>query len=60
MMGKFCLAMDNYFMLPKVVKHLKDIGVGIVGTSKFRNGWPPKSLRAVTNESASFNDFFIL
>ena len=33
---KFCLAMDNYFTIPKVIKRLREIGVGVVGTSKFK------------------------
>ena len=41
-MDKFCLAMDNYFTLPKVLKALREAGIGIVGTARFRgHGWPP-------------------
>ena len=32
-MKKFCLALDNYFTLPKVILALREQGVGIVGTA---------------------------
>eukprot|EP00957_Ditylum_brightwellii_P143963 10969510-Ditylum_brightwellii.AAC.1 len=32
-MGKFCLGMDNYFTLPKVIQGLGDNGIGDVGTA---------------------------
>eukprot|EP00957_Ditylum_brightwellii_P097154 7398937-Ditylum_brightwellii.AAC.1 len=44
-MDTFCLRMDNYFTLPKVIGKLHDIGIGIVGTAQARRGWPPKELR---------------
>ena len=34
-MTKFCLAMDNYFTLPKVIAKLREKGVGVVGTAQF-------------------------
>eukprot|EP00957_Ditylum_brightwellii_P191339 14568899-Ditylum_brightwellii.AAC.1 len=43
-MDAFCLAMDKYFTLPKVIGKLCDIGIGIVGTAQARRGWPPKEL----------------
>ena len=33
-MKNFCIAMDNYFTLPKLIKKLRDLGIGIVGTSR--------------------------
>ena len=58
-MDKFCLAMDNYFTLPKVINSLREAGIGIVGTARFRgHGWPPKELRAITKEKVNFNDFY--
>ena len=35
-MDKFCIAMDNYFTLPKVIKALRDKNIGIVGTARFK------------------------
>ena len=58
-MDKFCLAMDNYFTLPKVISSLREANIGIVGTARFRSRtWPPKALRMVTKESVNFNDFY--
>ena len=50
-----CLAMDNYFTLPKVIKELRDIGVGVVGTARFKRNWPPVELREST--LSTFNEF---
>ena len=57
-MDKFCLAMDNYFTLPKVICSLREANIGIVGTARFRGRtWPPKALRSVAKENVNFNDF---
>lgn len=56
-MDKFCLGIDNYFSVPKVIKKLRDMGVGIVGTARFRSGWPPEILRKVDQTKCEFNDF---
>ena len=37
----FVIAMDNYFSLPRVIKALRDKGIGIVGTAKYQRAWPP-------------------
>ena len=59
MMGTFCLAMDNYFTLPKVIAALREMGVGIVGTARYRSkAWPPNELKAISKESAKFNQFY--
>ena len=57
-MAKFCLAMDNYFTLPKVIKKLREMGVGVVGTARFRQGWPPEKLRRINISDVNFNDFY--
>ena len=57
-MEDFFIAMDNYFTLPKIIKKLRDWGIGVVGTSRFRKNWPPKKLRAVEQKEAKFNDFY--
>ena len=44
-MDKFCIAMDNYFTLPKLIKKLRDLQIGVVGTSRFKKNWPPGILR---------------
>ena len=59
MMGTFCLAMDNYFTLPKVIAALREMGIGIVGTARYRGKvWPPNELKSVNKESAKFNQFY--
>ena len=58
-MGTFCLAMDNYFTLPKVIEALRKVGIGIVGTTMYQSKkWPPNELKAVSKESAKFNHFY--
>ena len=57
-MEKFCLAMDNYFTLPKVIKRLRDLGVGVVGTARFKQNWPPKKMKDADKSAVNFNDFF--
>ena len=50
-MSNFCIAMDNYFTLPKILKKLRDWGMGVVGTSRFCINWPPKNLKTVEKKS---------
>ena len=56
-MDKFCIAMDNYFTLPKVIKCLRELGVGVVGTARFRRNWPPQFLKDVKQTDVTFNEF---
>ena len=35
-MEHFCLAMDNYFTIPKIIACLCEMNIGVVGTSHFR------------------------
>ena len=55
--------MDNYFTLPKVCGHLREIGIGILGTARARRDWPPQEIlyEAIQkNKKAkpTFNDTF--
>eukprot|EP00957_Ditylum_brightwellii_P015634 1179855-Ditylum_brightwellii.AAC.1 len=43
-MDMFCLAIDNYFTVPKVIATLCEMNIRVVGTSCFRKAWPPKEL----------------
>ena len=47
-MEYFFIAMDNYFTLPKILKKLRDWGIGVVGTSCFRVNWPNKRIQTST------------
>ena len=59
MMSTFVIAMDNYFTLPKVISKLREKGIGVVGTARYRGQtWPPKKLKEVSKDDASFNDFY--
>jgi hypothetical protein len=55
---KFIIAMDNYFTLPIVMKQLRAIGIGVVGTARGRIGWPHPLLAGLTNNSTKFNYFY--
>ena len=57
-MSTFCIAMDNYFTLPGVIKALRDKCIGVVGTARFKRSWPPKELKVIEKNQAEFNDFF--
>ena len=57
-MSTFCIAMDNYFTLPGVIKSLRDKSIGVVGTARFKKNWPPKELKVIEKSQAEFNDFF--
>ena len=50
--------MDNYFTLPKIMKKLRDINIGIVGTARVRVGWPPKELSSLEPKKCEFNEFY--
>ena len=56
--GKYVIAMDNYFTLPKVIKELRDRSIGVVGTARFKQLWPSKELKRVPVDEARFNDFY--
>ena len=51
--------MDNYFTLPGIIKNLRDKGIGVVGTARFKRNWPPKELKMIDMKDVEFNDFFI-
>ena len=53
----FIIAMDNYFTLPKLIKRLRDLRIGVVGTARFGRGWPPVQLKNVEDRRAQFNSF---
>ena len=38
---QFVVTLDNFFTLQKVIKKLRDLGIGCVGTACGRMGWPP-------------------
>ena len=56
--GKYVIAMDNYFTLPEIIKALRDRSIGVVGTARFKQSWPPKELKQVPVDEARFNDFY--
>ena len=60
MQQTFIVAMDNYFSLPKVIAKLREMGVGMVGTSRPKSNWPPKELKVIDSEKANFNEFYWL
>eukprot|EP00957_Ditylum_brightwellii_P115407 8802053-Ditylum_brightwellii.AAC.1 len=38
------------------MKHLRDKGIGVVGTAKARRGWPPSALQKVEQKQCDFNE----
>eukprot|EP00957_Ditylum_brightwellii_P024809 1875053-Ditylum_brightwellii.AAC.1 len=56
-MENFCLAMDNYFTLPKVIKHLRENGICVVGTARIRRGWPLYELQKIQQKDCDLNEF---
>ena len=52
--------MDNYFSVPKVIAKLREKGIGMVGTSRPKSNWPPKSLKSINIDKANFNEFYWL
>lgn len=53
----YIVAMDNYFTLPKVISKLHQLGIGVVGTSRFKQNWPPVELKNINGDDAQFNEF---
>ena len=56
--NKFIIAMDNYFTRPKVIHKLRLLGIGVVVTAKYQQGWPPVALKQVDDQKSHFNNFF--
>ena len=44
----FCLTLDNYFMLPKVILALREQGVGIAGTGRAQKIGHLKNWKSIT------------
>ena len=57
-MVHFCLAMDNYFTLLKIINRLRESGIGVVDTAIFRQNWPPKELIEVEQGKCASYDFY--
>ena len=57
-MQEFCIAMDNYFTLPNVIKKLRELGFGIVGTARARQNWPPKNCKRLNKNKQASMIFF--
>eukprot|EP00957_Ditylum_brightwellii_P158039 12030376-Ditylum_brightwellii.AAC.1 len=57
-MEKSRFAMDIYFTLPKVISGLHIMGINVVGTSCFRQGWPIKKICNVKQQDVNFNDVY--
>ena len=55
---KFVIAMDNYFTLPCAIKELRDKGIGVVGTARFKQGWPPAPLQDLNLKTINFDNFY--
>ena len=52
--------MNKYFTRPKVIFALRELDIGIIGTAKYQNFWPPVSFKKVNDKTTHFNDFFTL
>ena len=50
--------MDNYFTLPKVMAMLREFMVGVVGTARFRPGWPGQNVKEIDDTQINFNELF--
>ena len=57
-MVHFCLAMENYFTSLKVIKRLRECGIGVVVTVGFKRAWPPVQSRDIGQDKCAFNDFY--
>ena len=55
---KFIVTVDNYFSLPKVMKKLRYLGIGCLGTARVRQGWPLDELQEQSINSRYKNDTF--
>eukprot|EP00957_Ditylum_brightwellii_P048665 3692944-Ditylum_brightwellii.AAC.1 len=49
-MEQFCLAMDNYFTVSKVIACLCEINIGVVGTSRFERHGHQKLYKISSNK----------
>ena len=50
--------MDNYFTYERVIKNLRQLNVGIIGTARARRGWTPPEFKAITDDR--FNTVYYL
>eukprot|EP00957_Ditylum_brightwellii_P177296 13506183-Ditylum_brightwellii.AAC.1 len=57
---KFYVTMGNYFTLPHVIKHLRKKGIGVVGTTRMRKGWPHPGILSMNMELWMLNGWTIV
>lgn len=55
---RYVVGMDNYFTYPKILKSMREEGVGCVGTARAKQGWPPKEFKDVSDDR--FNSLYLL
>jgi hypothetical protein len=55
---RYVVAMDNYFTYAKILAGMRDLGVGCIGTARFKSGWPPEEYKAVND--TRFNTLYLL
>ena len=48
--------MDNYFTLPKVMAMLREFMIGVVGTARFRPGWPGQNVKEIDDRQINSNE----
>eukprot|EP00957_Ditylum_brightwellii_P129434 9873898-Ditylum_brightwellii.AAC.1 len=49
----FCNAIENDFVLTKIMAKLHEIGIGIACTTRARKGWLPKELSNIKQKDAN-------
>ena len=57
-MYSFCVAMDNYFTLTKVISVLREKNIGVVRISRFRRNLASEELQKNQPEKVDFNNFY--
>ena len=55
---RYVIAMDNYFTTSNVMEQTRLKNVGVVGTARYRRGWPAEEIREVND--SRFNTLYLL
>jgi hypothetical protein len=55
---QYVVGMDNYFTYAKIIKGMRDLGVGCIGTARYKRAWPPKEMRDIKDER--FNTLYLM
>ena len=54
----FVIEMENYFTFTKAMAMLREFMIVVLGTARFRPGWPSQNVKEIDDIQINFNEIF--